>query len=349
MGLLVAAALSLRSERKSELCVRSPALYWAPMRVAVIGAGGIGGLYGGLLARAGHDVSFLARGEHLRAIQANGLEVRSAEFGTFRAQGVASDNPADLGQADLVLFAVKTYDLEQAAHAAERVLAPQGSLLTFQNGLDAPDEVAAVVGAEHVLIGTTALETTILEPGVIGHLSKFHFVTVSAFNGPPTQMVEHVAATLRSAGATVNVTPDGRQTLWEKAWALIPMATITTVCRASIGEIRAVPASRALIETLLDEVSAVALACGYDLPEARARAHAMLMEIAPPTMKASMARDFERGGRTELEALTGALVRLADAQGVNVPATRTAYAILKLRQQVEAGAENRVGIAAGGR
>jgi len=316
------------------------------MRVAVIGAGGIGGLYGGLLARAGHNVSFLARGEHLRAIQAHGLEVRSVEFGNFVVHGVASDDPSALGQADLVLFAVKTYDLDQAAHAARHVLGPDASLLTFQNGLDAPDQVAAIVGKEHVLIGTTALETTILEPGVISHLSKFHFVTVAALDGPPTSSVENAAEALRSAGANVTVALDGRRTLWEKAWALIPMATITAVCRAPIGEIRDLPESRALIETLLDEVSAVAHACGYDLPEARQRAHTMMMEVAPPGMKASMARDFERGGRTELEALTGALVRMADAQSVNVPATRTAYAILKLRQQVEAGAQSPLGIAA---
>src|SRR5713226_4130512 len=181
------------------------------MRVAVIGAGGIGGLYGGLLARAGHDVSYLARGEHLRAIQEHGLEVRSAEFGTFKVPGVASDDPRDLGQADLVLFAVKTYDLDQAALAAKEVLGQQSSLLTFQNGLDAPDQVAAVVGPDHVLIGTTGLETTILEPGVIGHLSQWHFVTVSALDGPPTAAVGQVAETLRGAGVNISVTSDGRR------------------------------------------------------------------------------------------------------------------------------------------
>jgi 2-dehydropantoate 2-reductase len=315
------------------------------MRVAVIGAGGIGGLYGGLLARAGHQVAFLARGEHLQAIRARGLEVRSAHFGTFVVHGVASDDPADLGQADLVLFTVKTYDLDQAAVAARQVLAPQASLLTFQNGLDAPDQVATVVGKEHVLIGTTGLETTVVEPGVIGHLSPWHFVTVSAFEGLPTPRVEQVAETLASAGITTRVALDGRRALWEKAWMLIPMATITAVCRAPIGQIRDLPETQALAETLLDEVSAVARASGYDLPEARDRAHAMMQQAAPG-MKASMARDFERGNRTELEALTGALVRLADAQGVDIPATRTAYAILKLRQQGEAGTENPLGVAA---
>lgn len=309
------------------------------MRVVVIGAGGIGGLYGGLLARAGHDVAFLARGEHLRAIRANGLEIRSAEFGTFVVNGIGSDDPADLGQADLVLFTVKTYDLEPAALAAKRVLAAEGSLVTFQNGLDAPDQVAAIVGKEHVLIGTTALETTIVEPGVIGHLSPWHLVTVAALDGLPTPGVEQVAITFQQASIKASVAPDGRRALWEKALPLIPMATITAVCRAPIGPIRDLPETRALAETLLAEIAAVAAAFGYDFSEVIPRALAWLRELAPSGMKASMARDFERGGRTELEALTGALVRLADVKQLEIPATRTAYAILKLRQQMEAVAE----------
>lgn len=323
-------------------------LYWAPLRVAVIGAGGIGGLYGGLLARAGHQVSFLARGAHLAAIRQHGLQVRSGEFGTFVVRGVASDDPRDLGQADLILFTVKTYDLEQAAVAAKHVLAPDGSLLTFQNGLDAPDQVAAVVGPEHVLIGTTALETTIVEPGVVEHLSPWHFVTVAALDGPPTSSVERVAKTLQQAGIKASTGPDGRRALWEKALPLIPMATITAVCRAPIGPIRDLPETQALAETLLDEAAAVAHACGYDFPEALGGARSMLQQ-APPRMKASMARDFERGSRTELEALTGALVRLAEVKGVNVPATRTAYAILKLRLIVEAETQMTVGVTASGR
>jgi 2-dehydropantoate 2-reductase len=318
------------------------------VRVAVIGAGGIGGLYGGLLARAGHEVAFLARGKHLQAMRERGLEIRSDAFGTFVVHGVASDNPADLGQADLVLFTVKTYDLDEAAVAARQVLAPEASLLTFQNGLDAPDQVAAVVGKKHVLIGTTGLETTIVEPGVIGHLSPWHFVTVSAFDGPPTARVEQVAELLQSADINTSVAPDGRAALWQKARVLIPMATITAVCRAAIGDIRDLPETQALADTLLAEVAEVARACGYDQPNARARAKELL-QTAAPGMKASMARDFERGHRTELEALTGALLRLADARGVDVPATRTAYALLKLRQHIQASLENSLGIAAGGR
>jgi 2-dehydropantoate 2-reductase len=305
------------------------------MRVAVIGAGGIGGLYGGLLARAGHDVSFLARGAHLQAIRERGLEIRSPDFGTFVVHGSASDDAADLGQADLVLFAVKTYDLDQAARATRQVLSQEASLITFQNGVDAPDQVAAIVGKGHVLVGTTGLETTIVEPGVIGHLTPGHYVSVSALNGPPTPRAEQAVDTLRGAGINTSLAPDGHRALWEKVWILIPMATITAVCQSPIGPIRDLPATRALVETLLDEVTNVAKAYGYDLPAARERAHAVI-EGAPWTMKASMARDFERGNRTELEALTGALVRMADAKGVGVPASRTAYAILKLREQASA-------------
>jgi 2-dehydropantoate 2-reductase len=318
------------------------------MRVAVVGAGGIGGLYGGLLAKAGHEVSFLARGEHLRAMQQRGLEIRSAEFGTFVVHGRASDNVADLGEADLVLFGVKTFDLEPAAQLARQVLVPSGSLLTFQNGLDAPDRVAEIVGDERVLISTTGLETTILEPGVIGHLSKMHYVFVAALNGLPTPRVETVVEALRGAGINVSAAEDGRRALWEKAWILVPMATITSVCRAPIGPIRDLPETHQLVEALIDEVTAVARVYGYDLPEARERARGVI-ESWPASGKASMARDFERGNRTELEALTGALVRMAESRGVDVPASRTCYAILKLRQQLEAGAENRVGAATGGR
>jgi 2-dehydropantoate 2-reductase len=319
------------------------------MRVAVIGAGGIGGLYGGLLARAGHQVSFLARGEHLRAIQRDGLRVKSAQFGTFVARAhVATDDPRLIGPADLALFAVKTYDLEEAAEAARLTLAADGCLLTFQNGVDAPDRVAEVLGADRVLIGTTGLETTILEPGVIGHLSPVHYVTVSALHGPPTPRVRDVVETLCAAEINASAVEDGHRALWEKALILLPMASITSVCRAPIGPIRELPETRQLVEQLVDEVSTVAAASGYRLPEATARARQVLGTWSPDG-KASMARDFERGNRTELEALTGALVRLGDARGVDVPVARMAYALLKLRQQLESAPDKGVGTAPVGR
>jgi 2-dehydropantoate 2-reductase len=302
------------------------------MRVAVVGAGGIGGLYGGVLARAGHAVSFLARGAHLEAIRERGLEVRSAEFGTFEVRAAAASDPKELEPADLVLFAVKTYDLDDAAEAARQLLAPDASLLTFQNGLDAPDRVAAIVGQQHVMIGTTVLETTILEPGVIGHLTPWHSITVSAFDGPPTPRVEQVLDVLRAAGLNATAVEDGRRALWEKALFLSPAAAITAVCQSSFGPIRAVPETAALVETLLSEMADVSRACGYDLPEPVETARARLRTV-PESTKASMARDFERGRRTELEALVGKVVQLAEAHHVSAPAFGVIYALLKLREQ----------------
>lgn len=317
------------------------------MRVAVIGAGGIGGLYGGLLARAGHEVGFLARGDHLRAIQQHGLRIQSKQFGTFSVNAPASADPNDLGRhnAELVLFAVKTFDLEQAASAAAALLAPTGCVVPFQNGVDAPDRLANLLGPERVLIGTTGLETTILEPGVIGHLSAGHYVFVGALHGPPTPVVTHVVETLRAAEINATQVDDGHRALWEKAYILMPMATLTSVARASIGPIRDLPETNALLEALLDEVMAVGSAYGYGLPAARDKARDIFHAWAYDG-KASMARDFERGNRTELEALTGTLVRLADAKGVDVPVSRTAYALLKLRLQASSGHDMPIGAGA---
>jgi 2-dehydropantoate 2-reductase len=312
------------------------------MRIGVIGAGGTGGLYGGLLARAGHEVSFLARGAHLAAIQDRGLTVQSADFGTFSVPAHASDDPAELGQSELVLFAVKTYDLPSAAQAAASMTTPNGHVLTLQNGLDAPDQLADVVGRERVLIGTTALETTILEPGVIGHLTPGHLINVARYTGPPSEAVERTVNALKEAGMNANAALDGHRALWEKAFILIPMATLTSLCQSSIGPIRDLPETRALSAALLREVGEVARACGHDLAPLEARALDMLDRI-PYTMKASMARDFERGRRTELDALTGALVRFADRHGLEIPTTRAAYAVLKLREQQAAGAHEALG------
>jgi 2-dehydropantoate 2-reductase len=294
------------------------------MRVVVLGAGGTGGLYGGLLARAGHDVCFLARGPHLAAIRARGLTIRSAQFGTFTLRAPATENPSQLGQADLVLMAVKTPDLAAASQAAKSLLAPGATLLTLQNGLEAPDEVAGIVGREPVLTGTTGLEATIAEPGVVAHLNQSHFLRVAELDGPPTPRVEQLVATLRNAGINASVATDGRRALWEKAAFLVPLAGMTAVCASNVGTILSLPETRALLDEVAQEVAEVARAHGYDVTKAS-------FDQMPPTMKASMARDFERGKPTELEALTGAVVRMAEAKQVPVPANRTIYAILKLR------------------
>jgi 2-dehydropantoate 2-reductase len=159
-----------------------------------------------------------------------------------------------------------------------------------------------------------------------------HFVTVSELEGPPTPRVQQVVEVFQAAGINARVVEDGRRALWQKAWFLIPIATATALCEAPLGPIKELPETAALLQTFLAELSAVAHAYGYDLPEATHNAR-QIIDNAEPGFTSSMARDFERGSRTELEALTGAVVRLADARGVEVPALRTAYAVLKLRDR----------------
>lgn len=309
--------------------VQGAAYTAAVMRVAVIGAGGTGGLYGAVLARAGHTVSFLARGAHLEAIRANGLAIRSAQFGTFTVPARVTDQPQQLAQADVILMAVKTPDLVAASQAAAQALGPATTVLTLQNGVEAPDRVADIVGVERVLVGTTGLETTILEPGVIGHLSSSHFLRIAELDGPPTPRVESLVQVLVDAGIHASAAPSGRLALWEKARFLIPLAGVTAVCRTSIGPIVELPETRALAAELCAEVASVAAACGYPVEPSD---FSSLAETQP-TMKASMARDFERGKRSELDELVGAIVRLGAERGVDVPAHRHVYAILKLREQ----------------
>lgn len=296
----------------------------------MIGAGGTGGLYGALLARAGHDVRFLARGAHLGALQARGLSIRGAQFGDFVVPVQASDDPGTLGPADLVVVAVKTFDLEAASEAARLALAPGGCAITLQNGVEAPDVLARAVGSEAVLVGTTMVETTILEPGVIGQLSPTHRFTISEIDAPPSPRVDALVAMFRAAGINASSTPNGRRALWEKACFLIPLAALTSVCQTSVGPIRDCPEARGLVDDVFQEVAAVARACGFDLDAVSAQARSSV-ETIPPTMKASMARDFERGNRTELEALCGAIVRLGQEKGVPVPVNRAIHGILAVR------------------
>lgn len=296
------------------------------MRVAIIGAGGTGGLYGAALHRAGHQVQFLARGQHLRAIQENGLRVESPQFGTFSIQVDATDESSSLSEADFVLFAVKTYDVQEAAAAARHAVGPSALVLTLQNGVEAPDQVAAVVGKEHVLIGTTALETTIGAPGVIRHLNAKHLVTASELDGPPTERVERLVAELKAAEINASVAADGRRALWAKAAFLIPLAGATAVTDAKLGAILARPETRVLFDDLADDVWRVARASGHEVPKGTP-------DLFGPDSQASMARDFARGGPTELEALTGAIVRLGERLDVAVPTSRAVYAILKVREQ----------------
>ncbi|TMD42447.1 MAG: 2-dehydropantoate 2-reductase [Chloroflexi bacterium] len=305
------------------------------MQIVLIGAGGVGGFLGALLAEAGHEVAFLARGKHLATIRERGLELRSKQFGDIHVKPLASDDSADLPQADVVIVAVKMYDFSSAAQSADVVLKPDGLAVTIQNGLDAPNDLARVLGRGHVVVGTASIESTILEPGVVGHLVPIHRMTLSELNGAPTAQLEALSAMLLAAKINVSIAPNGNQALWDKAAALIPIATITASVAAGIGAIFALQETRALLEALMAEAAAVAKGCGYDVGPSQTGFMAMMQQASTvqPAFTTSMDRDFQHGKRTELEWLTGKLVRLAEERKVDAPAHRTLYAVLKLKEQ----------------
>jgi 2-dehydropantoate 2-reductase len=305
------------------------------MKAAVIGAGGVGGFLGGLLARAGHEVSFLARGAHLAAIRANGLTLKSVEVGDFTVRTKATDRAEDLGQNDLVVVAVKMYDLAGVVDVVAAALAPDGAVLPLQNGLDAPELLAASVGRARTLVGTIAGEMAITAPGIVAHTTPTHQLALAELAGRPTPRLEAVAAAFREAGANVHLGKDGRRILWEKAAILIPFATLTAAADCTIGEIWGTPALKAVWDRLAAEATAVAAADGHEVGGAVARMVAIFetMVSQAPGFTASMNRDFRAGRRTELEWLTGTLVRVGREKGAPAPAHEALYGLLRLREQ----------------
>jgi 2-dehydropantoate 2-reductase len=303
------------------------------MRIAVIGAGGVGGYFGGLLARAGHDVSFLARGEHLRALRERGLRVRSVH-GDFELSSVrATDKAEELGEADLILFTVKTYDTETAATAIRPAVRPGAAVLTFQNGVDNPERIDGVLGAGTAMGGTVHIETTIAEPGVIAQTSPIRRVVFGEMDGRRTERAERILDAFQSAGLEPTLSENIRKGLWEKFLFIVPMSGLTALTRSPVGDVLSVPELRELVADAFAETAAVAAAEGVELdpdPVGRMMAFA---EALKPEMKSSMLRDLERGRRLEVESINGTVVRLGKRHGIPTPVNACIHACLKLEDR----------------
>ncbi len=302
------------------------------MRVLVMGAGAVGGYYGALLAQRGHAVTFVARGAHLAAMRRDGLTIVSEGRTTVLHPISAVASPTDAGaDFDLVLFTVKCYDTDAAAVALRPAVGAKTAVLTLQNGVDSADRLAAVLGVEHILAGITTIEATIVAAGVVERTGLTPRIVLGEAAGEPTPRVETVAATLRDAGIDVAVSRDARRTVWEKFVRLAPGASLTSVCQATIGEIRETADGAALYRALISEAVAVGWAAGVSLPgDAVDSALAFILSL-PASMKTSMQRDYERRGRVELEGLTGAVVRRGRQLGVPTPTFDVVYAILRVR------------------
>jgi 2-dehydropantoate 2-reductase len=210
------------------------------MRFAILGSGAVGGYYGAKLARAGHDVTFIARGAHLSALRERGLLIRSPMLGDFTVHARAEEDTAKIGTVDVVLFAVKTYDNAAAIPAVARMLGPHSTVLTLQNGVDSASELAGVVGAQHVIGGTTYIATALSEPGIIEQTGTHRRIVIGEVFGELPRMSARVIAlaeTLASADIQAEAVDDGRIPIWEKFIMLVPLAGFTGASRLPIGAI----------------------------------------------------------------------------------------------------------------
>ena len=299
------------------------------MRVAVMAAGAVGGYFGARLAAAGHDVVFFARGAHLEAIRKNGLKVESALGNLHLPNATATDDPAGVAPVDLVLFAVKLWDTERAAEQLKPLVQPHTRVITLQNGVDSVDRLAPILGDANVIGGSTYVVTVIGEPGVIRHTSAFARVRCGRLDGKPDSVLAGYVGEIEKAGVEIMLTDRMKTELWKKFVLLSGTSSITSGTRQPLGPIRDDPDMRAMFFALMDETLAVGKAAGVSFPPDYLEERERAVAAFPPTMKASMAHDLERGNRLELDWLAGTVVRLGRQYGVPTPANAAVYALLK--------------------
>lgn len=301
------------------------------MRFAILGSGAVGGYFGARLARQGQPVTFIARGAHLDAIRERGLEVRSARLGDFLVKAPAESDTSAVGPVDVVIVAVKAYDNLTAYPLIAPLLGPETVVLTLQNGVDNVDELAAVVGPERVLGGTTYVATALESPGLIVQTGVHRSIIFGEVFGARglTPRVQAIAEVMAPADIQVTAVPDARTPLWDKFVYLVPFSGFTGVARLPIGYIWTFPQVRDMFYAAAREVAAIAAAEGVALSPDRWDTLDEYMTNIPATTRSSLLIDLEQGKRIEVEALQGAALRRAAAHGVPVPVVSTLYAALK--------------------
>ena len=308
------------------------------MRVAVMGTGGVGGYFGGLLARDGQEVTFIARGEHLEAIRRRGLRVLSDLHGEFTVRAPATDDTGQVGPVDLVLYAVKMYHNRGAIPALPPMVGPETVVLTLQNGIDNADLLAQALGRRHVMAGMSIVQARIREPGVVeqrGHVGR---VVFGELEGGVTPRGRRLQEVFQRAGWNSELSDDVTVALWRKFIYLTGSAGVNALARVTYGELRTTPETRSLIRQAYQEIVDVGRAAGVDLPADIMDWCMSALDDFPAEGMATLAKDFMEGRPVELEGLTGTVVRMGRELGVATPVNEAIYALLKpLALRIEKG------------
>jgi 2-dehydropantoate 2-reductase len=303
------------------------------MRIAAMAAGAVGGYFGARMAAAGHDVFFIARGAHRDAMLKNGLKVESVRGDVHLEKPNVSDDPAKVGPVDIVLFAVKLWDTEKAAEAARPLLGPNTRIITLQNGVDSYERIAPIVGAERAIAGVTYVVTVIKRPGTIKQTSQFQSIICGTVDGRPDAPLAAFVDAAKAAGIPITLSDNIERDRWHKFIFLSGTSGVTAVTRNPMGPILADPDTRALFRNIMRETLAVGKAKGVALDDGFVDERmAFADKNVPPTMKASMANDLDRGNRLELDWLAGEVCRLGRELKVPTPVNDTVYAALKLHR-----------------
>jgi 2-dehydropantoate 2-reductase len=299
------------------------------MKIAVYGTGGVGGYFGGLLAEAGHEVAFIARGAHLEAICKNGLQVLSVNGDFHIHPSQAVDDPAEIGRVDVVIIAVKDYHLESIIPKLPPLFGPGTMIVPLLNGVDAHERIALALGEQVVVGGLCSVVSMIESPGVIRQLSKMRSVRVGELDRQPSERVSRLVAAWTSQGVDAVQPDDIFSAIWTKFTFIASFGGISSLARASMGEIRSCPETRALYSQAMEEVAALAAAQSIRLPADIVQNTLAFSDGLEPGTSSSMQRDVAAGNIFELEAFSGKIVSLGDRYGVSVPVHTSVYGLLK--------------------
>ncbi len=298
------------------------------MKILIMGTGGVGGYYGGLLAQQGNDVTFIARGAHLNAIQQEGLKVKSIHGDFTVSPANATDDPANVGAVDLILFCVKTYNTDDAAQAIRPAVGPQTVVMSLQNGIDAAERIGKVIGVEHVIGCATWLSSAVEAPGVIKQISQFRRIVFGELDGGLSERVQSIYEVLKNTGITVEVSEDIQKVLWTKLVFITAVSSIGSLTRLPMGDYRSIPETRSLLSRIMAEVESLARAEGVNLDKDIVQNWMDFIDKSAPNIKPSMQLDVEAGHRTEIESMIGVVCRKGQELGVPTPATDFVYASL---------------------
>ncbi|MEU0519591.1 2-dehydropantoate 2-reductase [Streptosporangium sp. NPDC006007] len=300
--------------------------------IAVVGVGGVGGYLGGRLAAAGHDVRFLARGGNLAALRRTGLHVTNGSSGWSVSDLWASDGPQDIGEVDYVLLCVKTPQLPVAIDALDLMVGENTAVLTVQNGVEAPEQVAAEIGRGRVLPGTVRVVATLAGPGEVRHVGGSAALGFAEWDGSVSDRVKRLREVFRDASMTATEPSDVWVDLWAKFLLLVPIGSLGAATDgATIGELRSRPGTRRMLIAGMREIHETGVALGIALPEDAVDTAIGLMDRQQPDVTSSLQRDILAGKPSELQAWTGAAVRLADRAGRTAPVHEMLYELLDTR------------------